>query len=207
MWWLLTVQMFSHYCHGGKEGSMQADMVLELSPYILTQRQQEVNCLTGHGLIMYEPSKRTLAVTHFLQQDRTSSNKATRPNSVSPFEGRFLSNHHKFWAQWRQARLRYDMVFNNLGMPNVLWVYGHNSWGVESVVTWNPSICMGTALLPVVILGSCPFVFTFLSGFLSFCLFVTLTWWLIRVPQNRVMVGSSRLKLGTSGKLGWIGHP
>ena len=48
-----------------------------------------------------EPSKPTYTVTHFLQQSHTSSNKATPPNSATPY-GQAYSNHHRFpskiWA-------------------------------------------------------------------------------------------------------------
>ena len=50
---------------------------------------------TGHGVSIYETSKPAFTVTYFLQQDHTYSNKATLPNSATPFGGHFLSNHHR----------------------------------------------------------------------------------------------------------------
>ena len=49
---------------------------------------------------MYRPIKTTFKNTqtyihkHFLQQDHIYSNKATPPNSATPFGGHLLSNHH-----------------------------------------------------------------------------------------------------------------
>lgn len=66
--------------------------------YILLSRQQEANCLSGHDLNIYEPSKPASTVTpHFLQQDYTYFNKVTSPNSATP-GGHRLPNHHSHHA-------------------------------------------------------------------------------------------------------------
>lgn len=59
---------------GGEEyGSVQTAMLLEkeLRFYILIQREQEVDWLTGHDLSIYETSKPASTVKHFLQQGHT----------------------------------------------------------------------------------------------------------------------------------------
>ncbi|ERE70557.1 calmodulin-regulated spectrin-associated protein 1 [Cricetulus griseus] len=57
-----------------------------LIPALRRQRQQEVVLDTGCDLNIYETSKPTSTVTHLLQQGSTYSNKATPPNSATPYE-------------------------------------------------------------------------------------------------------------------------
>lgn len=63
-----------HYHSGGKHGGVQIDMVLEKelrAPYV-GQKAAEGDCPTGHGLSIYNISKPTSTLTHFLQQDLSS---------------------------------------------------------------------------------------------------------------------------------------
>ena len=65
---------------------MQADMVLEkeLRVLRLDLKQQEVNCVTGCGLSIYETLKPASTVTPFLQQGHTYSNKVAP--CVTPYD-------------------------------------------------------------------------------------------------------------------------
>lgn len=76
-------------------GSIQVNMVLkkELSILHLDLHAAEGVCLTGHSLNIGD-RKVQPTVTHFLHQDHTYCNKATTPNSASPYGGHFLSNSH-----------------------------------------------------------------------------------------------------------------
>ena len=59
---------------------VQAGMVLEKELRFLHINPKA----TGSGLSIYETSKPSSTVTHFLQQGHTYSNKATIPNGVIP---------------------------------------------------------------------------------------------------------------------------
>lgn len=61
---------------------MQKDMVLE--------QQLRVVSLTGCGFSIYETSKPTSTVAHFLEKGHTYSNKTTPPRSVTPFGAIFF---------------------------------------------------------------------------------------------------------------------
>jgi hypothetical protein len=72
--------------------------------FFLTHRQQgETECHAGYSLSIYD-SKPTPIVTHFVQLSHTYSNKASSPNSVTPYGpsfqtqvygGRTYSNYHR----------------------------------------------------------------------------------------------------------------
>ena len=53
--------------------------------YILIRRQQEVDSVTLSKVWAKDTSKTSPTVTHFLQQGHTYFNKATPPNSATPF--------------------------------------------------------------------------------------------------------------------------
>ena len=62
---------------------------VQLRVQTLTQRQQEVDWHTGVKL------EEQISSQSPSQQRCTSSNKATPRISATPFEGHFLSNHHR----------------------------------------------------------------------------------------------------------------
>ena len=64
------------------------------SEFYILLRRQEVISDSGHDLSVYETSKPTSIVTHFLQQDHTYTIKATPSINATPSGGHFLSNHH-----------------------------------------------------------------------------------------------------------------
>ena len=62
-----------HYHHGGKHGSVQADMVLEEQRVLhLDLQATEGDYVTGSGLSIHETSKPASTVLHSLQQGHTS---------------------------------------------------------------------------------------------------------------------------------------
>ena len=68
---------------------MQADLVLEKALRVFAFRltgNRKYSKTLGGILSIYETSKTTSTVTHFLQQGNTYSNKTTPPNSDTPYE-------------------------------------------------------------------------------------------------------------------------
>jgi hypothetical protein len=65
-----------HHHHGGKHGSVQADIVLEEElrvPHLDLKAARRVGLFcTGQNLIIWRPSKPNHTVTHFLQQGHIS---------------------------------------------------------------------------------------------------------------------------------------
>ena len=74
-------------------GSVQADMVLEMELRVLhLAGNRKWSETLGRILSIYEASKPTSTMTHFLQQNHTYSNMVTPPSSANPFGGHLLSN-------------------------------------------------------------------------------------------------------------------
>jgi hypothetical protein len=81
-----------HYHHGTKHGSIHTDMELdELRALRLYLKAAEGDC------VPHQVSKPTPTVTHILQQGHTYSNKATSPNSATPY-GLSMQTHESMGA-------------------------------------------------------------------------------------------------------------
>ena len=88
-----------YYHHSRKHGSVPTDMVLEkeLRVLHLDPMTAEGNCHSRASLSIYETSKSTSTVTHFLKQGHTHSNKATSPSSATLY-GPSIQTHESMGA-------------------------------------------------------------------------------------------------------------
>lgn len=94
-----------------------------LVAYILTFRQKEEVWDTGWGLSIYETSKFISTVTHFTQQGRTYSNKATPANSAISILFSVKPPHHIWLLPY--TKYRYHQCFLNYlsRVINIYWSY------------------------------------------------------------------------------------
>jgi hypothetical protein len=73
-----------HYHHGGKHGSMQADIVLEeLRALHLDPQAAEGDSVPHWAYLEHGRPQSLPPLTHFFQQGYTYSNKAAPPNILS----------------------------------------------------------------------------------------------------------------------------
>ena len=97
-----------HYHHGTKHGSIHTDMELdELRALRLYLKAAEGDC------VPHQVSKPTPTVTHILQQGHTYSNKATSPNSATPY-GLSMQTHESMGAIPRHCAL----AFHTQNLPS-----------------------------------------------------------------------------------------
>jgi hypothetical protein len=83
----LQFRALVHCHHGGKHGSMQVDMVLEmeLSVLHLDQHAEEGSCVPPWVELEHRRPQSPPTLTHFLQQGHTYLIKATPPNSDTSY--------------------------------------------------------------------------------------------------------------------------